>query len=193
MPDICRRAWSSAPTTSSLYPGRRRWPPSIETGARITAITRQRHGQGRQQGPRRTPVRADRSDGDGCPLRPRTGGHRCVGNVEPAQSAWAPGASRPMARTELAQFIDYGLPDVLGRRRSDYAGKTTLVVGAGYSAADVLLDLAKLKQDDPYHDDPVGDPQQRPDARLWRRARRISCLPAANLAKACVISSKTVP
>jgi len=48
----------------------------------------------------------------------------------------------------LSDRIAYGLPDVLGRNRNDYAGKTTLVVGAGYSAADVLLDLAKLREDD---------------------------------------------
>jgi hypothetical protein len=49
----------------------------------------------------------------------------------------------------LADRIAYGLPDVLDRSRDDYAGKTTLVVGAGYSAADVLLDLAKLRDDHP--------------------------------------------
>lgn len=49
----------------------------------------------------------------------------------------------------FADRIAYGLPDVLGRNRGLYAGKTTLVVGAGYSAADVLLDLARLRRDDP--------------------------------------------
>lgn len=45
---------------------------------------------------------------------------------------------------EEAERIVYGIPDVLGRDRSDYAGYTTLVVGAGHSAANVLLDLAQL-------------------------------------------------
>jgi hypothetical protein len=40
--------------------------------------------------------------------------------------------------------IAYGIPDVLGRERADYRGKTVLVVGAGHSAANVLLDLAQL-------------------------------------------------
>ena len=49
---------------------------------------------------------------------------------------------------ELSGFIAYGIPDVLGRGRSTYAGKTTLVVGGGHSAANVLLDLQRLKESD---------------------------------------------
>lgn len=44
-------------------------------------------------------------------------------------------------------FIDYGLPDVLGADRDRYEGKHTLVVGAGYSAATALTQLAKLTGD----------------------------------------------
>ena len=44
----------------------------------------------------------------------------------------------------LADAIFYGIPDVLGRDRSRYASKRTLVVGAGHSAANTLLALAEL-------------------------------------------------
>ena len=47
---------------------------------------------------------------------------------------------------ELADRIAYGIPDVLGRHRALYAGRTTLVVGAGHSAANALLDLARLAE-----------------------------------------------
>jgi hypothetical protein len=50
---------------------------------------------------------------------------------------------------EYAQHIAYGIPDVLGRDRNAYAGKTVLVVGAGHSAANVLLDLARLTEREP--------------------------------------------
>ena len=40
--------------------------------------------------------------------------------------------------------IFYGIPDVLGVHRSRYGGRTTLVVGSGHSAFNVLLDLAEL-------------------------------------------------
>ena len=40
--------------------------------------------------------------------------------------------------------IAYGMPDVLGAQRARYADKSIAVVGAGYSAINVLLDLAQL-------------------------------------------------
>lgn len=43
-----------------------------------------------------------------------------------------------------ADRIFYGIPDVLGKHQSRYAGKRTLVVGAGHSAANALLGLAEL-------------------------------------------------
>jgi hypothetical protein len=45
--------------------------------------------------------------------------------------------------------IFYGIPDVLGRERARYAGRRTLVVGAGHSAANALLDLAALAREAP--------------------------------------------
>lgn len=50
---------------------------------------------------------------------------------------------------EHAGAIAYGIPDVLDRDRSLYAGRTTLVVGAGHSAANVLLDLERLQAAEP--------------------------------------------
>ncbi|MEU8204982.1 FAD-dependent oxidoreductase [Streptosporangium sp. NPDC049046] len=45
---------------------------------------------------------------------------------------------------QAATFIDHALPDVLGADRDTYAGRHTLVVGAGHSAATTLLALAEL-------------------------------------------------
>jgi hypothetical protein len=45
--------------------------------------------------------------------------------------------------------IVYGLPDVLGRDRGRYAGRRTVVVGAGHSAATSLLALAELQEQAP--------------------------------------------
>ncbi|MBL8275338.1 MAG: GNAT family N-acetyltransferase [Pelomonas sp.] len=45
---------------------------------------------------------------------------------------------------EAAAQVFYGIPDVAGALRSRYAGKHTLVVGAGHSAANALLALAEL-------------------------------------------------
>lgn len=45
-----------------------------------------------------------------------------------------------------ADFIAYGIPDVLGADRAAYADKRVLVIGGGHSAANVLLDLARLAE-----------------------------------------------
>ncbi|WP_374652148.1 FAD-dependent oxidoreductase [Dongia sp.] len=50
---------------------------------------------------------------------------------------------------EAANRIAYGMPDVLGTRRADYAGKRVAVVGGGYSAINVLLDLIRLAREAP--------------------------------------------
>jgi hypothetical protein len=61
------------------------------------------------------------------------------------------GAGGILAEGEAEQVdrIAYGIPDVLGRDRDTYAGKTVLVVGAGHSAANILLDLALLAKQAP--------------------------------------------
>lgn len=45
--------------------------------------------------------------------------------------------------------IHYGIPDVLGRLRDRYSGRRTVVVGSGHSAANSLLDLARLAAQEP--------------------------------------------
>ncbi len=45
--------------------------------------------------------------------------------------------------------IDYALPDVAGKDRSRFAGRSTLVVGSGHSAASTLLTCAELMQEFP--------------------------------------------
>ncbi len=49
-----------------------------------------------------------------------------------------------LGEREHRETIFYGIPDVLGLERARYAGKRTLVVGAGHSAANTLLALAEL-------------------------------------------------
>lgn len=45
--------------------------------------------------------------------------------------------------------IAYGLEDILGERRAVYAGKTTIVIGGGYSAATTVSRLATLSENQP--------------------------------------------
>lgn len=50
---------------------------------------------------------------------------------------------------EAQAKIAYGMPDVLGKERARYAGKTVAVLGAGHSAIGTLTDLTTLAQQVP--------------------------------------------
>ncbi len=54
-----------------------------------------------------------------------------------------------IGENEFAQWIGYGMPDVLGRERAHYEGLRVLVVGAGHSAAGSLLALTELAEKHP--------------------------------------------
>ena len=54
-----------------------------------------------------------------------------------------------IGETQAAGKIAYGMPDVLGRDRARYAGKTVAVLGAGHSAIGTLTDLARLAAEVP--------------------------------------------
>ncbi len=54
-----------------------------------------------------------------------------------------------LGMSEIADAVTAALPDVLGRDRSQFAGRRTTVVGAGHSAANTLLGLAELARQVP--------------------------------------------
>ena len=67
------------------------------------------------------------------------------GNPNPIGSGGVPAPGE----TEAQERIFYGIPDVLGRHKTRYAGKRTLVVGSGHSAINVLLELIELSDENP--------------------------------------------
>jgi thioredoxin reductase len=67
----------------------------------------------------------------------------CTGTY--GQHRWAGDGGIPaMGEVGAEQYVGYWLEDVLGDRRALYAGKSTLVIGAGYSAATTVCNLATL-------------------------------------------------
>ncbi|MGK7864241.1 NAD(P)-binding domain-containing protein [Falsiroseomonas sp. E2-1-a4] len=72
----------------------------------------------------------------------------CTGTWSSPNPAGAHGLPA-LGETAQATRIAYGIPDVLGAARSDYAGRTTLVVGAGHSAMNAVLDLVTLARQVP--------------------------------------------
>jgi hypothetical protein len=120
----------------------------IETGARVTAISRRGLDKVVSRGREKQPfVLAVAS----------TGGIRrdLARAVIDASGTWTTpnplGGSGLPAEGEaaFADRIAYGIPDILGRSRDVYAGMTTLVVGAGHSAGNALLELARLADAEP--------------------------------------------
>ncbi|MFI6789821.1 FAD-dependent oxidoreductase [Nonomuraea sp. NPDC050383] len=122
-----------------LAPLAERLGDRVRTGAKVTAISRLGHDRVRTDGREGVPFLV-RLDG-GEELRARavidaSGTYRTPNVL---------GASGIPAHGEDTVFVDHALPDVLGADRERYAGKHTLVVGAGHSAATTLLALAQLE------------------------------------------------
>jgi thioredoxin reductase len=123
----------------------------IRTDTRVVAVSRQDIDKTRGQNRDSTPflVRVARTDGsfDDLPAR----------SVIDASGTWA--QPNPLGRSGLpapgeteaaaSGCITQRLPAVTGADRDRFAGRHILVVGAGHSAANTLLDLAELAQDDP--------------------------------------------
>lgn len=59
------------------------------------------------------------------------------------------GGATALNEEALKQHIFYGIPDISGRHRQQFANKTIVVVGGGHSAINTLLDLNKLRADFP--------------------------------------------
>jgi thioredoxin reductase len=114
--------------------------PHLRYGARVEAISRLGLDRLRTAGREQTPFLVRLADGDELLARA----------IIDASGTWGTpnvlGASGLPARGEVAAaaFLEHALPDVLGADRPRFAGRHTLVVGAGHSAANTLLSLAEL-------------------------------------------------
>jgi hypothetical protein len=120
----------------------------IETGARVRSVSRAGIDKvvSRGRGDHPFALSIDTTDGASRIELARA--------VIDASGTWASPnpatASGTPAHGEVtfADRIAYGIPDVLGRDKATYAGQRVLVIGGGHSAANVLLDLARLAEMD---------------------------------------------
>lgn len=121
---------------------------TLRLNTRVTAISREGFDKVKTAG-REASAFVIRAVQDGQPIELRARA------VIDASGTW--GTPNPLGANGLpavgerenAEAIVYGIPDVLGAQRSRYAGKRTLVVGAGHSAANALLALAELAGSEP--------------------------------------------
>ncbi|MFE9656689.1 FAD-dependent oxidoreductase [Micromonospora sp. NPDC006431] len=114
--------------------------PRMRYGVRVDAISRLGFDRLRTAGREQAPFLIRLADGEELLARA----------VIDASGTWGTpnvlGASGLPARGEkdATAYLDHALPDVLGADRDRFAGRHTLVVGAGHSAANSLLSLAEL-------------------------------------------------
>ncbi|BCJ75215.1 flavoprotein [Catellatospora sp. IY07-71] len=117
----------------------------VRYGAKVVAISRDGLDRVRSTGREQAPFLIRLADGQ----------ELTAGAVIDASGTWPTpnvlgGSGLPAhGEPEAAAFIDTALPDVLGRDRDRFAGRHTLVVGAGHSAANTLLALAQLATEAP--------------------------------------------
>jgi thioredoxin reductase len=117
----------------------------IRYGAPVAAITRLGLDRLRSTGREDTPFLIRLADGQDLLARA----------VIDASGTWRTpnvlGAAGIAAHGEdaAAAYVERSLPDVLGRDRDRFAGRRTVVVGAGHSAANTLLALAALAEQAP--------------------------------------------
>jgi thioredoxin reductase len=127
--------------------------PHLRYDTRVVAVTRLGLDRLRTAGRDTAPFLVRLADGG--TDRGADGGDVLARAVIDASGTWTTpnvvGAAGIAAHGEAtaAAFIDHALPDILGADRDRFAGKRTLVVGAGHSAANTLLSLAELARQVP--------------------------------------------
>jgi thioredoxin reductase len=121
----------------------------IRLHTRVVAVARQDLDKVRSPGRDRLPflvrVRDDHGQLHDLQARAVIDASGTWSQPNPLGASGLPALGEPDAGGRIA----YGLPDILGRQRSRYAGRRTVVVGAGHSAATSLLALAELQQQAP--------------------------------------------
>lgn len=114
--------------------------PHLRYDSRVVAVTRLGMDRVRTADRATAPLLVRLADGEDLLARA----------VVDASGTWATpnvlGASGIPAHgePEATALVEHALPDVLGADRDRFAGKRTVVVGAGHSAANTLLSLAEL-------------------------------------------------
>ncbi|MFE4194929.1 FAD-dependent oxidoreductase [Paenarthrobacter sp. NPDC056912] len=121
----------------------------LQTGSKVAAVTRKGMDKTHVRHRDTTPfiVRVEHAAGE---VRDHT-----VSAVIDASGTWS--TRNPLGTSGLpaigedraAARISSPLPDVSGRDRDSFAGRRVLVVGAGHSAANTLINLADLAKEEP--------------------------------------------
>ncbi|WP_213286484.1 NAD(P)-binding domain-containing protein [Bradyrhizobium sp. sGM-13] len=120
----------------------------IQTSSRVTAISRAGFDKMKTKGREKAPFEIRYQNGQGPKVVKADAIIDASGTWHSPNPAGTNGLSA-IGEADTADKIAYGMPDVLGKERARYAGKTVAVLGAGHSAIGTLIDLAKLADQAP--------------------------------------------
>ena len=120
----------------------------IHTSSRVTDISRVGFDKLKTRGREAAPFEIRYQNGQGPKALRADAVIDASGTWHSPNPAGANGL-RAIGETQAAGRIAYGMPDVLGKDRARYAGKTVAVLGAGHSAIGTLTDLARLAEQAP--------------------------------------------
>lgn len=123
----------------------------IRTSSRVTAITRAGFDKMKTKGRELAPFELRYRNGTGQGTLRADAVIDASGSWSSPNPAGADGLPA-IGETEAQPRIAYAMPDVLGRARARYAGKKVAVLGSGHSAVGTLIDLVRLKHDEPATD-----------------------------------------
>ena len=117
----------------------------IQTRSRVTGISRAGFDKLKSKGRETAPFEIRYQNGKGPSIVSTDAIIDASGTWHSPNPAGASGLPA-IGERQAAERIAYGMPDVLGKQRSRYAGKTVAVLGAGHSAIGTLIDLARLAE-----------------------------------------------
>jgi thioredoxin reductase len=120
----------------------------IRTGVTVDAVTRQGMDRTRTANRATTPFLLRVRSTEGIEESTARAVIDASGTYDQPNSLASSGLD-PLGLAEVADRVTHALPDVLGRDRARFAGRHTTVVGAGHSAANTLLALAQLADQEP--------------------------------------------
>lgn len=120
----------------------------IRTSSRVTDISRAGFDKLKSQGRENAPFEIRYQNGKGPEVLHADAVIDVSGTWHTPNPAGANGLPA-IGERPAKERIAYGMPDVLGRERARYAGKTIAVLGAGHSAVGTLIDLARLADQEP--------------------------------------------
>jgi thioredoxin reductase len=115
----------------------------IHTSSRVTDISRVGFDKLKTKGREAAPFEIRYQNGQGPKVVRADAVIDASGTWHSPNPAGANGL-HAIGETKASNKMAYGMPDVLGKDRVRYAGKTVAVLGAGHSAIGTLIDLAQL-------------------------------------------------